>query len=198
MEIVGVIIVSYLLGSISFALLIGRVFYGVDLREHGSKNLGATNAVSCLGWKAGVAVLLGDAGKGVAAVWIATISDTGISPLLAGMIAVVGHCFPVFARFKGGKAVATTAGVLILVAPFKLVLGLLIFFGLIWVTKYVVIGSLGGVLSLVVFSFYPYQLEHVLTFAALFLVMIYLHRSNLRNLINKQEPTIYDGKRIAS
>ena len=107
-----IILLSYLLGSIPWALVIGKVFYGKDIRLEGSGNLGGTNAGRVLGKKAGVSVIVLDALKGLIAMLIANM----IAPetiIYAGLACCIGHCFPVFANFKGGKAVATSFGYLL-------------------------------------------------------------------------------------
>ena len=112
-----IVILSYLLGSIPFALIIGKIGYRVDVREHGSGNLGTTNTFRVLGKKAGILVLLGDMGKGFIAALLPLLFGSEMSLLLAGIPAVVGHSYPIFAKFKGGKSVATSGGVLLASFP---------------------------------------------------------------------------------
>ncbi|WP_243355692.1 glycerol-3-phosphate 1-O-acyltransferase PlsY [Bacillus litorisediminis] len=189
-------VISYVCGSIPFALIIGKTFYRIDIREHGSGNLGATNAFATLGPKAGIAVFLGDFLKGFLPVLACIYFGLEVSPLLVGMVAVAGHCFPVFAGFRGGKAVATSAGVLLAYNPLMLMVAVIVFFGMIWITKYVVFGSLTSCFSMIVYSFIDYNQLNLIVFSVLFIVMIYLHRTNIRNLYHKIEPTIYEGKRV--
>ena len=119
MTLLFVFILAYLIGSIPTALMVGKVFFGIDIREHGSNNPGATNTLRVLGKKAAVIVLLIDVGKGAIAALLPLFFDVDISPFYPGLIAVIGHCFPIFAGFRGGKAIATTAGML-LVADIQL------------------------------------------------------------------------------
>ncbi|GAA0344718.1 glycerol-3-phosphate 1-O-acyltransferase PlsY [Bacillus carboniphilus] len=189
-------VISYLSGSIPFALIIGKYFYKTDIREHGSGNLGATNAFATLGPKAGVGVFLGDCLKGFLPVLAVLFYGLDASPLLVGMVAVLGHCFPIFAGFRGGKAVATSAGVLLAYNPIMLIVGLVVFFGMIWITKYVVFGSLTAPLSMVVYAFIDQHQFNLIVFSLLTLGMIYLHRTNIMNLYHKKEPTIYEGKKV--
>lgn len=112
-----IFISAYLLGSIPFALVVGKLFFQADIRNHGSGNLGATNSVRILGKKAGLMVLSGDVSKGALAASLPILFHLDIEPLYVGFVAVIGHCFPIFAGFKGGKAVATTFGVLLFVNP---------------------------------------------------------------------------------
>src|SRR4051812_41275432 len=109
-----IVILSYLIGSIPTALIVGRNFFGVDIREHGSNNPGATNTLRVLGKKAAIVVLLVDVGKGALAASLPFIFQMDIPPIHTGLVAVIGHCFPIFAGFRGGKAIATTAGALII------------------------------------------------------------------------------------
>src|SRR5690554_2085070 len=115
---IGFLYVSaYLIGSIPTALIVGKIFYRIDIREHGSNNPGATNTVRVLGKRAGLIVLLVDVGKGALATALPFIFNVDIDPLKLGLVAVIGHCFPIFAHFKGGKAIATTAGTLLVANP---------------------------------------------------------------------------------
>lgn len=115
--------VAYLLGAIPVSLIVGKLFLGIDIREHGSKNPGATNAIRVMGRKYGVPVFIFDVLKGAIIVlvvnlgWLDNLSDQLFHPLVYGMASIVGHVFPVFLKFKGGKAVATSLGVFLAYAP---------------------------------------------------------------------------------
>ncbi|MEW8985105.1 MAG: glycerol-3-phosphate 1-O-acyltransferase PlsY [Bacillus anthracis] len=183
---------AYLIGSIPTALLVGKYFFQIDIREHGSNNPGATNSIRVLGKKAGIAVLLIDIGKGALAAALPTLFNADIEPLYTGLIAVVGHCFPVFAGFRGGKAIATTAGTLLVADIQMFFIAYISFIAVIYFTKYVYYGSLSVGLSLLIYSFFTPDTEHVFVFSIFFLLLIYLHRSNIRNHLNKQEPKIND------
>lgn len=189
-------VISYISGSIPFALIIGKVFYKIDIREHGSGNLGATNAFATLGPKAGVGVFVGDCLKGFLPVLACSLYGLEVSPLLVGMVAVLGHCFPIFAGFRGGKAVATSGGVLLAYNPLMLLIAVIVFFGMMWITKYVVFGSLTACLTMVIYSIINFNQLNLIVFSILFIAMIYLHRTNIRNLYHKTEPTIYEGKKV--
>ena len=110
---------SYLLGSIPTGLWVGRALRGIDIREHGSRNIGATNTLRVLGKKLGAIALAGDVGKGLIAVLLvaSVLSDWPYAPLACGLAAIIGHVAPVFLRFKGGKGVATSTGVFLALAP---------------------------------------------------------------------------------
>ena len=116
MEITLILLIAYVLGSIPSALWVGKLCYKIDIREHGSGNLGGTNTFRILGKKAGLLVTTLDILKGTAATLLPLLpifGNTNIHPLVLGLVAVVGHMYPVFARFKGGKAVATSGGVIL-------------------------------------------------------------------------------------
>ena len=112
-EYVVIVILAYLIGSIPSGLIIGKKFYGVDIRQHGSGNLGGTNTFRVLGVKAGLTVTTADILKGTLAAALPFLFQSDLNLFLAGFFAVIGHTYPIFANFKGGKAVATSAGVLL-------------------------------------------------------------------------------------
>jgi len=191
MVIVSLLIACYLLGSISFALLIGKLFYNVDLREHGSKNLGATNTFRVLGKKAGTVVAIGDVLKGTVATLIPLLFHSNINPLYFGIFAIIGHCYPLFSKFKGGKAVATTSGVILGYNPL-LFLGLVLaFLILLILSKMVSFSSILTSLALFVSSFFLG--DNVLCFFSLFiwLFITFKHRANIKRIIQKEEPKVH-------
>lgn len=191
-----IFLLAYLVGSIPTALIIGKVFFGIDIREHGSQNPGATNSLRVLGKKAAIVVLLVDVGKGILAASLPLFLHVDINPLYPGLIAVVGHCFPIFAGFRGGKAIATTAGTL-LVANFPLFLiAYISFFFVIFITKYVFIGSLSVGLILFLYSIMKSGPEDDMLFLLFLLLLLFLHRTNIRNFINHKEPKITDKNLI--
>ncbi len=150
------ILVAYLLGSVPSAVWIGRMLYGIDVREHGSGNAGATNVIRVLGYKAGIPVLLFDVFKGWMAVQAGILLPlAGLTPAThqylligMGMAAVLGHVFPVFAGFRGGKGVGTIAGVAIALYPLALLVVLGVFLTVLAVTRYV---SLSSILASIAF-----------------------------------------------
>ncbi|MFY3792029.1 glycerol-3-phosphate 1-O-acyltransferase PlsY [Ureibacillus sp. MALMAid1270] len=192
-----IIICAYLLGSIPSGLWIGKIFYKKDIREHGSGNLGGTNSFRVLGKKAGIIVTLIDILKGTAAVQLPLIpyfSDSTIHPLILGGIAVIGHMFPIFAGFRGGKAVATSGGVLLgYTWPFFIVLivGFLISLK---VTKMVSLSSMvAAVIGLIYSSVYwivtgDYALFIVVLILATFI--FYRHRANIKRIREGTEPKV--------
>lgn len=194
MEIISFVL-SYLLGSIPFALIIGQIFYRVDLREYGSRNLGATNAARVLGVKAGIAVAVGDIVKGILAASLPYWFQIELNPLLAGAPAILGHCFPIFAGFRGGKAAATTAGVLLFANPLLCLTGFLTFAGTIFVFKYVALGSLFAGVALFIHSLIKGDAVSTIMTGLLIPLLLYVHRSNIKNLINGTEPK-YDDQKV--
>lgn len=186
------LIASYLIGSIPTALLVGKLVFGVDIRELGSKNPGATNTLRVLGKKSAIFVLLIDIGKGAAAAYLPIYFHLNIEPLYFGFAAVIGHCFPIFAGFRGGKAIATTAGALMVVNFSLFLIAYITFFLLIFLTKYVFVGSISVGLSLLVYSYLSPELESEFIILLFSVLLIYLHRSNIRNFILGIEPKIND------
>ena len=120
MEVILLCIIAYLLGSIPSGVWIGQKFYNKDIRHYGSGNTGATNTFRILGVKAGTLAAIGDVLKGTIATFIPIYLKTDIHPILIGLFAILGHVYPIFLKFKGGKAVATTAGVALAIHPFFL------------------------------------------------------------------------------
>jgi len=190
---------GYILGSIPFALIISRLFGIRDIREVGSGNIGATNAWRAAGPAAGIMVTVGDIGKGVLAVFIASLmpeSALGAAnlKLIAGIAAVVGHVFPVFLLFRGGKGVNTALGVMIMILPIETLIALLGFILIVVISRYI---SLGSVLAAVIFfisvlTAYILKLEdipvlYLIVSGILMLLIIITHRTNIKRLLSGRE-----------
>jgi acyl phosphate:glycerol-3-phosphate acyltransferase len=187
---------SYLIGSIPTALIVGKLVFGVDIRDHGSKNPGATNTLRVLGKGSAIIVVLVDIGKGAVAASLPLYFNLDVAPLYFGLMAVIGHCYPIFAGFRGGKAIATTAGTLA-VANFPMALiAFATFFLVIFLSKYVFLGSISVGLSLLTYSYFSSEIDFELIFLFFTFFLIYLHRSNIRNIILGIEPKINDKKLI--
>src|SRR5690625_1999458 len=155
MEYIIFCLIAYLLGSIPFALIVGKLFYHKDIRQYGSGNLGATNAFRVLGTKAGAFVVVADILKGTIATLIPLIAsfyfDVDVSRLIVGVFAVLGHTYPLFAKFKGGKAVATSGGIILGVSPLLFVIMVISFLCSLYICKYVSLASMiTGVISIIV------------------------------------------------
>ena len=187
---------AYLLGSIPSGLWIGRKFFQIDIRQHGSGNLGATNSFRILGKKAGTIVLLLDLLKGSISVLLLKQMDLhGISPLIIALFAVMGHTYPLFANFKGGKAVATFAGVILAYQPVLFLIGLGIFILTLAISKMVSFTSMLTISIGVLLSLY-FQ-DMVLTTIALLadIFIIYRHRTNIQRIVNGTESKVDIFKR---
>lgn len=188
------IIMSYLLGSIPSALIVGKLGYKIDIREHGSGNMGATNAFRVLGKKAGIIVTLADILKGTVATLLPFIGiiyfDLELSRLIIGVFAVLGHTYPIFAKFKGGKAVATSGGIVLGINPVLFIIMILTFIITLYISKYVSLSSmLTGVISTIIALFF----KDYLLFAMILLLTIfvfYRHKENIKRIKNKTEPKI--------
>ncbi|WP_067843680.1 glycerol-3-phosphate 1-O-acyltransferase PlsY [Amphibacillus sediminis] len=188
---VWLIIVAYLLGSIPSGLIVGKVFYQTDIREHGSGNLGGTNTFRVLGKKAGIVVTLADILKGTLAALLPVMFQLPeINPLIIGIFAAIGHIFPIFAHFRGGKAVATSAGIILGVSPLLFAIMLCSFFVILYISKYVSLSSmLTGIIAIITtVLMQDYSLLIVTSLLTLF--VIYRHLANIKRIINKTEPKV--------
>ncbi len=204
MGLAGLILIAYLLGAFPTALLAGRLFKGIDIRTVGSGNVGATNTWRVLGWRAGVAVLAIDLAKGFIAAALVSKIPLGPLPLepsdvavLCGLAAVLGHVFPVYIGFRGGKGVATTTGMLIAVAPIPLGIAAGVFGLMLVLTGRVSIGSLLGAVSVPIsivllahyrVAVYPTILLGLTSALAAFIV--FNHRANISRLLRGEERPI--------
>ncbi|WHZ00586.1 glycerol-3-phosphate 1-O-acyltransferase PlsY [Neobacillus sp. YX16] len=190
-QIILVLILAYLLGSIPSGLIIGKVFYKTDIREHGSGNLGGTNTFRTLGVKAGLAVTVADILKGTLAASLPVLFGLdNINPLLAGVFAVIGHTYPVFAGFRGGKAVATSGGVLLFCAPLMFLTIFVVFFASLYITKYVSLSSMLAGICAVIYAAIDGDIPLLIAVTLLASFVIYRHRANIRRIMNKTEPKI--------
>lgn len=194
-------ILAYFIGSVPTAVWFGKLVHGVDVREHGSGNPGATNTFRVLGKRAGTIVMLVDIAKGLLATFLATLLlRMGVIPedkliitkLVFGMIAVFGHIFPVFIRFKGGKGVATLLGMMIGIQPVVALFSALIFLAILLTTKYVSLSSMFGALSFPLMLIFIPRFktgEPILVMFGFFLalVVIWSHHKNVKRLIQGEE-----------
>ena len=191
------LILAYLLGSIPSGLWIGQIFFKINLREHGSGNTGTTNTFRILGKKAGMATFVIDFFKGTIATLLPFIFHVqGVSPLVFGLLAVIGHTFPVFAGFKGGKAVATSAGVIFGFAPLFCLYLAIVFFGALYLGSMISLSSvtaaLAAVLGVILFPLIgfllpSYDLLFVVIILALASLIIIRHKDNINRIQNKTE-----------
>lgn len=191
------IIIGYFMGSIPWALVIGKTFFNKDIRNYGSGNLGGTNAARVLGLPIGILVIVLDALK---AFLVMTICNR-IYPnaiIFAGLAACVGHCYPFFANFRGGKAVACAFGYLLGMGlyvtgdvVFSFVYPVLFFFVVLGFTKYVSLASMSSMVFETIVAFLTYKNNTAATLVLLLtLFIIFRHASNIRKLINKKETKV--------
>ncbi len=188
--------IGYFLGSIPFALVIGKVFYQTDVRNHGSGNLGGSNTGRVLGKKAGISVIACDVLKVVLAVGIVAYFDKPAS-IWAGLAAAFGHCYPIFAGFKGGKAVATMFGFLLSTAIFTfsnityVLVPFACFLIVLKLSKMVSLSSIcAAIISSIYISFMQINIQIDIASWLLTILVIYRHRSNIKNIIKGTERQI--------
>ncbi len=206
-----ILVLSYLAGSIPGSVWVGKLMHGIDVREHGSGNAGATNTFRVLGWKAGVLATIVDVGKGLlAAGVIANLRIDELPPglgfweaetvvrLLAGLAAIIGHMYPIYIGFKGGKGVNTAAGVLFALSPLSMVIALSVFALVLFSTRYV---SLASLLATAAFpssiAIRKYMFGISTLDASLFVLSLlmavsifYAHRANIKRLLSGTESRI--------
>src|SRR5690625_4975256 len=183
-------IIAYLLGSIPSALIVGKVGYNIDVREHGSGNLGATNAFRTLGIKAGSIVVLSDILKGTIATVLPLLFIVDVYTLIIGIFAVIGHTYPIFAKFKGGKAVATSGGIILGFNPLLFVVMVTTFLIVLYISKYVSLASmLTGIVSFIVTLFIK-DIGLIIVIGVLTVFVVYRHLENIKRILNKTEPKI--------
>jgi len=185
------LLLGYLLGSIPFGYLLVRATGGGDIRKVGSGNIGATNVARTSGWAVGVATLVLDAAKGFLAVWLTEhFSGANIRFMMyAGLAAILGHVFPVWLKFAGGKGVATALGVFCLLFPKAILVSLAVFIVVVVVTRYV---SLGSILGAIAFPIAAYFLEHpdripLLLTSVITLLVVLKHHQNISRLLSGTE-----------
>ncbi len=197
------LLTAYLLGSIPSGLWIGQAFFKINIREHGSGNTGTTNTFRILGPKAGTIVFLIDFFKGTLATLLPILLHAqGISPIVFGLVAVLGHTFPIFAQFKGGKAVATSAGMLLGVAPAFCLYLVIIFVTSLYLTSMVSFSSvLGAALAIlgallfpamgIILPSYDWLFTIIIVFLGLFVIV--RHKENIQRILKKEENLVPFG-----
>lgn len=204
---IALLIISYLIGSIPFGFLIGKI-KGIDIREHGSKNIGSTNIGRVLGRKYAILTFILDTIKGAIIVALFRYQILPqeyilVTPLFYGFTAVLGHTFPIYLKFKGGKAVATSGGVILAYSPTIFLVSVTIFLIVTHFTKFVSLGSIIAASSVFIFSLIAYILKNDIIFKLLkydiwfpimclimFLIIVLRHKTNIRRLIKKIESKV--------
>lgn len=213
-----IIILSYLVGSIPTSIIVSKLSRGIDIRNYGSGNAGGTNVMRVLGWKQGLFVIFLDAMKGVLAVVVIARLHDGSMPfanltpfddftliqIIAGISAVIGHIWTVFAGFKGGKGIATALGMLLMISTIDMLIAIGIFVAVVGISRYVSLGSIIGAISIPVILFVRENIFNVnipgyntlLPFVIfLTLLVIFTHRKNVIRLLNGSEHKISFSKK---
>lgn len=208
LNILLILFVAYLIGSFPTAIIAGKLLKKIDIREHGSGNAGATNVFRVLGWKAGLVVLFIDMFKGFASVWwvpnLAVVNPEIFIyvQIFAGIAAIAGHIWTIFAKFRGGKGVGTAAGVFLGLQPGPVIICLFIFIGVVYKTKYVSLGSMIAAFLLPIILLVQkfllqveIQMPMIVLSVLLALLIIITHRSNINRLIQGTESEFSFGKK---
>ena len=205
--IILLLIASYLLGAIPFGLWIGKIFFKKNLHDYGSGNTGTTNTFRILGVKAGIAVFIFDLLKGTLATLLPLIFHiNGVSPLIFGLLAVIGHTLSIFDHFKGGKAVATSAGVVLGFSPFFLLYLLVIFILVLWLFSMIslssVVAAIFALLGILIFPSFgfiltSYDLLFSIIIFALAIIIIFRHKTNLKRIKNHCESLVPFGLNLS-
>lgn len=196
MQLLWIPLAGYLLGSIPFGLLLSKLFGGRDVRKAGSGNIGATNVARVAGPLAGILTLVLDAAKGAASVWLAArfANESATWMVVAGLAALIGHCFPVWLRFHGGKGVATAAGVFLMLCPLALLGAVILFILVVVFWRYVSLASISAAAAIPLLVYFLWAPHHapplVVTFGALAaaIFVVYKHDANIQRLVEGREP----------
>ena len=190
------ILLGYLYGSIPFALVIGKVFYNTDVRESGSGNLGGTNAGRVLGKKAGISVIVLDALKAVIIFYLSSYLSLKfhLNPdikYLAGLACIFGHCYPIFAEFRGGKAVSTSLGYFLCIEPLYAVVAIVVFLLVLKISKYVSLSSIStALIVLCITPFLAVSITAKLCMLVAVILLVYRHKDNIKRIKNYTESKI--------
>jgi glycerol-3-phosphate acyltransferase PlsY len=196
------VLVGYLVGSIPFGMILARILGGKDVREHGSGNIGAANVSRVVGPVAGIVTLLLDAAKGGMAVWLAArfTEHNASAMILAGLGALLGHCFPVWLGFRGGKGVATALGVFTALCPLAALSAFILFLLVVAFWRYVSLGSVSAAAAMPLLIYFLWAPGHapplVITLGTLFAaaLIFYKHDANLQRLVDGTEPKYSLGR----
>jgi glycerol-3-phosphate acyltransferase PlsY len=193
-----ILIACYLLGSVPSGYLIGKAFKGIDIRDFGSGNIGFTNVLRAIGTFPALIVLIIDITKGIMAVYLGFFFaqlmgiDCQVMGGIGGLASIVGHNWPIFLKFKGGKGVAVTAGVFLALTPIPFLLSLLVMVGIIALTRYVSLGSIVAAGSLPFFVFWLRNNARLYLFLSIIaaLFILFKHRNNIQRLLRSKESKI--------
>lgn len=196
-RIIIVSVLSYIMGNISASYLISKYAAGIDIRKYGSGNAGATNVLRTLGKKAGVAAFLGDALKGVIAVVLGRLIAGEDGQIFAGLFVVIGHNWPIFLNFKGGKGIATTIGVMTAINPYIVAAIIPIGIVIIIITKYVSLASILGMIIFPIIMLFTHQNIKLVLFSFILSIMaLYRHSNNIKKLMEGTESKLGQKTRV--
>jgi glycerol-3-phosphate acyltransferase PlsY len=194
---------AYLLGSIPFGLLLTKLFGSGDVRKSGSGNIGATNVARVAGWLPGILTLLLDVAKGAAAVWLAgrVSNESATWMMIAALAALLGHCYPIWLKFRGGKGVATAAGAFLVLCAPALLGSVILFLFVAFFWRYVSLASISAAASMPLLIYLLWAPHHapppVVTFGSLAAsaMIFYKHDANIQRLVKGEEPKFSFGKK---
>ena len=188
--------ISYLLGSIPNGLILGKAIWGVDLRQHGSKNIGATNAWRTIGKAGGISIFALDFLKGAISAYLGLhLGGSELAGVLCGILAIAGHSWSVFLAFKGGKGVATGLGVIAALMPEVTLIVFAVWFAIVYFTGYVSLGSIvGAALVPILTLFFGLHTEFLILGLIAAVFIIYHHKSNIERLLKGTESKIKAAK----
>ncbi len=194
---------AYLLGSIPFGLLFAKLFGGGDVRKSGSGNIGATNVARVAGPVAAILTLLFDVAKGAAPVWLAAriSNESATWMMIAALAALLGHCFPIWLSFRGGKGVATAAGAFLALCPLALLGSVILFLLVVFFWRYVSLASISAAAAMPLLIYVLWAPHHappmIVTFGALAAagIIVYKHDANIQRLVQGEEPKFFFGKK---
>ena len=198
-----ILLAAYFVGSIPFGLFLAKLLGGSDVRKAGSGNIGAANVARVVGPLAGILTLLLDTAKGAAAVWLAArfTHESAVWMMLAALAALVGHCFPVWLKFKGGKGVATALGVFLALCPLAALAALLLFALVVACWRYVSLGSISAAAAMPLLMYFLWAPHHapplIIAFGSLAaaLLVVYKHGTNIQRLVRGEEPKFSSSKK---
>lgn len=196
LEFVVAAAISYILGSIPNGLILGKAIWGVDLRQHGSKNIGATNAWRTIGKSGGISIFVLDFLKGAISAYLGLhLGGSELAGVLCGILAIAGHSWSIFLAFKGGKGVATGLGVIAALMPEVTLIVFAVWFAIVYFTGYVSLGSIvGAALVPILTLFFGLHTEFLILGLIAAVFIIYRHKSNIERLLNGTESKIKAAK----
>jgi glycerol-3-phosphate acyltransferase PlsY len=200
---ISIPVAAYFLGSIPFGLLLGKLFGGRDVRKAGSGNIGATNVARVAGPVAGILTLLLDAAKGTLAVYLAARLSEQSSTwmMIAGLCALVGHCFPIWLGFRGGKGVATAAGVFLVLSPLSFLGAVILFVLVVLYWRFVSLGSISAAAAMPLLIYFFWAPHHAPPYTVTFgslgaaLLIVYKHDANIQRMVQGDEPKFSFSKK---